>query len=314
MGEYWRDNGPTEIEQTSLTLSDDVALLPAALHKLRAKHGWDAKAERYAIQIGQSAGYVGVLPPQSSRSELVYSPLYWDENADSFQKAMDNLEDPRTRQLLDRVRQYQGLPIAHAKGLVKSSAVISGLLPTPSITSAGGRQEFLFTPVAGVIGLDKQVLDNARAILACVRYGEHFAGKTKIFSPEMILEKLVDRHRGYRIGSHSEIADQYSILVLRGLGTIELDTARPGRYYFHLIPTLENIEAVRLAIDLLRAGEALSDTRIDEDSRGLLFQAGRYEAPLNTIVRYKRQPELGQQIQREITQDINDLLQGAIIP
>jgi hypothetical protein len=59
-----------------------------------------------------------------------------------------------------------------------------------------------------------------------------------------------------------------------------------------LIVTEDNLEAVRLARDLLSWGEPMHDRTGDDQARALLTQTGRYEAPLQTVARTRNQKTL----------------------
>lgn len=52
-----------------------------------------------------------------------------------------------------------------------------------------------------------------------------------------------------------------------------------------LIVTADNLEAVRLARDLLTYGEPLEDRAGDDDARGPLSLKSPYQAPLQTVSR-----------------------------
>ena len=84
------------------------------------------------------------------------------------------------------------LTIADANRIVVE-AMAMGLLPSPQVDSFGGRRRFAFTPYQGQIALtesERAVLQKARAVVACIRYGEHFGTITKVDDPEAIVGAL----------------------------------------------------------------------------------------------------------------------------
>ena len=145
--------------------------------------------------------------------------------------------------------------------------------------SAQGSKRFVFTPLQGVGPLEKCLLEKARAIVSCVRYGQHYAGVTKIFDPVAILLRL---KANKQIGPHSEIKDQY--LLLRKLGVGVIKRARgfiSTRYFFHLIDNEENNRAIDMAIEYLTLGEIVRQDPKEADARQLLLP-GNYSSPTKT--------------------------------
>jgi hypothetical protein len=160
-------------------------------------------------------------------------------------------------------------------------AIKIGCLPTPSVHSSSGLKHFAFTPLEGVGKFEKGLLEKARAILACVRYGQHFASITRIADPLLILGALKTRKR---IGAHSEILKQYALLHKLGVGRISPDRSSPSRYTFHLIDTPENMKALEMAVQYLTIREpSRADSKLDSAKQLLLPGiAGAYGTPAKT--------------------------------
>jgi len=144
------------------------------------------------------------------------------------------------------------------------------------------------------------------AILACVRYGEHFGLITKIRYPKAILDKLLDSP--HVIGPHTEIRKQYALLVGRGIGRIFPDRVLSDRWYFQLIDKEENIKAVKLAKDLLVVGESISDRGFQEELQKILFTPGSYEEALRTLPRLKKPASFSPETHKHILNEIMDVL------
>ncbi|MCK4816756.1 hypothetical protein KA005_13380, partial [bacterium] len=143
-----------------------------------------------------------------------------------------------------------------------------GCIPTPSVNSSAGEKFFVFTPLQGVGKLEKALLEKARAIIACVRYGQHFATVTKIFDPLLILERLQGRKK---IGAHSEILRQYALLHKLGVGKIARDRFHSDRFNFHLIDTEDNMRALELAIQYLTIKEVVKPDSSANKAKQLLL-------------------------------------------
>jgi hypothetical protein len=128
----------------------------------------------------------------------------------------------------------------------------------------------------------KTVLDKALAVIACIRAGENFGGATNARSPYRVLSALMDPNRDYTLGAHSSHARQYQLLFRLQI----VDFIPSGNWVRpKLIVTDDNLEAVRLARDLLTFGEPMLDRAGEHDARELLSLSAPYQTPLQTVAR-----------------------------
>ncbi len=220
------------------------------------------------------------------------------------------------RGVFDQFRNCQGSPLPNGLFVAESGfaatenqslageLVSAGMLLAPQVDSSRGVRHFGFTPHAGIQPEEKTVLEKAMAILACVRYGEYFGSITRIKFPDVILDRI--SRSPYRIGPHSEIRQQYSLLALRGIGKVFPSKTERGRFYFELLPTEENLRAVQLARDLLLAGEAMETKVVDSGAQNLLFASGTYEESTRTIPKVQRQAP----VSRKTKEAINTIVLG----
>jgi hypothetical protein len=278
IGQKWMDIGPSEIERATITVLDDLLIAPQRERDVQKKHNLDAKAFGIIADVGRSGAFYKTYTSPVDGSEVAFSPLYHDENPAALLRLFDKFPNSDVSVILRSIRAYQGKPIDNISDPVLCEAIRTGCIPTPSVDSTGGKKHFAFTPVQGVGKLEKSLLEKARAMVACVRYGQHYAGITRIRYPLLILEKL-RTHR--RLGAHSEILRQYSVLHKLGVGRITTDPRHSGRYVFELIDTDENLRALDLAIQYLTVKEVTkADPRVDEAKQLLL--PGVYGSPTNT--------------------------------
>ena len=222
----------------------------------------------------------------SPSGKLLYSPQYWEEHGDSLAAAVATYGDERIRQTILRVTNKPGLPIGEPvpgdeEGEILNYLCDFGMLPAPVVTSWKGAKSFAFTPLKGITAdpqLEVRLLDKTRAILASVRYGEAFGTITSIADPAKLLKKL--RSTG-RIGPHSEIYDQYKVLVDVGVGRISRDTTFSSRFHLHFIPTDENKAAIDAAIIMLQGGSNVSAAFEDADLHKFAIN-GEYTTPMTS--------------------------------
>lgn len=254
IGEKWRDSNPSDIEKSAITLIDDLMVAPQRERLLISKYGFDNKTFQVIKDVGKTGAFYASYNSPVDGSTIGYSPLYHDENPEKIMKLFERFPSEDVSKKIREIRNYQGLPVETIKDPVLTEAIKMGCIPTPSVNSTSGEKHFAFTPLPGVGKLEKALLEKSRAIISCVRYGQHFAGVTKINEPLDILHALKIRKT---IGSHSEILRQYALLHKLGVGKIAKDRIHTGRYNFHLLDTEDNMRALNLAIQYLTVKEVI---------------------------------------------------------
>lgn len=287
IGERWEDSGPSEIETATLNLLDDLLVAPNRSRTLCKRHSIDSKAFDIIRDVGNSGEYLKVYKSPIDGSDITYSPLYHDENPEKVIELIDAYPDEDVVAILRSIREYQGKPIDSIANPVLLTAISTGCIPTPTVTSTNGSKRFMFTPLQGVGKLEKSQLEKARAIVACVRYGEHFAGITKILYPLAILHRLKDNKQ---VGPHSEIGTQYVLLQKLGVGLIRKAIGYSSRYMFHLLDTDENMRALDMAIQYLTVREIVKDDPNEAGAKQLLLP-GNYASPTKTRMELRSMKE-----------------------
>ena len=325
-GEYFSNSGHSEIEEATILVCDALAQSPTTEEGLKKRLGLEEGDYKIVLDIGKSGKFVEQYNSTKSKESVLYSPMYWVENPDKLENMYELLKkfgSESVYQALKKIKDYQGFPLQvdFLKGNYETlpdemkiivEAIRRGIILAPQVDSLKGRKNFAFTPYVGIAVEEKVILEKAMAILACIRYGEHFGSITKILYPELILDKLLSPP--YRIGSHTEIRMQYAILVGRGVGKIFRDTSKPSKYHFELIPTKENKKAVALAKDLLRVGELLEGKGLSKTLQNVLFYPGSYEEAMRTLPKLKKQARISLETKENISNIMNnimDLVRGA---
>lgn len=303
IGQRWLDSKPSEIEVAALQVVDDLLLSPARERTIVQKLSLDAKAFGIIRDIGDTGDFYKTYRSPEDGSTIAFSPLYHDENPEKLLALIDAFPDEDVTEHLRQIRAKQGQPVEAVADPVLIHAIRTGCLPTPTVTSTAGSKRFMFTPLRGVGKLEKCLLEKARAIVACVRYGEHFAGITRVQYPQLILSALQTRKV---IGPHSEIKDQYVLLQKLGVGRIARDPTHRTRYNFHLYDTDENLKALELAIQYLTVLEVVKGDPKEADARQLLLP-GTYGSPTKTRM------ELRQVKETRLSADSIDKLNHLII-
>ena len=307
IGEKWQGSSPTEIERATLEIIDDLMVAPQREREIIKKHGIDNKAFTLISDVGKSGSFYKNYKSPVDGSSIGYSPLYHDENPEKIMALFDKYPEEDVSGKIRSIRAYQGMPVDAINDPVLMEAIRMGCIPTPSVNSSRGTKHFAFTPLRGVGKLERSLLEKARAIISCVRYGQHFARITRIATPLLILKALV---RKKSIGSHSEILRQYALLHKLGVGIISRDPTSTDRYTFNLLDTPENMRALELAIQYLTIKEPTKEEPKIKKVRQLFLpgMAGIYGSVAKT--RIDLQPVKTTTLSDDSIQQLNHLLIG----
>jgi hypothetical protein len=275
LGVHWTESEPSELDTAAVENLERLASAPTRLSDLGPLVG-DEETMARLLEIGEAAQFLRRLP-LSDGDELIWSPFCAYEQPEALTQLFSSYKEEAIREQFEAVRAYQGLPLDR-RAAVLSDAVGHGILLANTIVGSGGEAAFAFVPYRASPAqrlMEKVVLEKALILLACVRYGQHFA-RHAIHSPSAILRKLRDGaslKATTEAGSQYRTAAQEQILVLESTG---------GSFYtVKLLDTPDNIAAINLAIDLIEYGEPVA-SREDPKQR-LLFTGGQYLTPLMTM-------------------------------
>ncbi|APM40178.1 hypothetical protein [Clostridium kluyveri] len=303
LGKKLKSYNPSEIELKHFEIINNVAELPTKITDLNDILDVSANEMKLFKRIGSNCGYLDTYVSPVDGKDVLYSPIYWDENPEKLFELVDKYSHQEVFNKISAIRSSQGKPVSSiGKDLILSEAVAAGCLPTNSVESAGGRQFFVFTPTIGVKKYEKDIIKKARQIVACVRYGQEFAQITRIKNIMNVLNSLL--RKGY-IGDHSENIYQYGILITMGL-------VYPVKAYYghkiYLNDTQENRKIFQIAIEMLRSGIITNnDINIDADDLQRIFKSDKvFSEELSTISSFKKEiPNDSNTLQK-----IGDILRG----
>lgn len=290
LGEYWKTQDASEIEEATLKILGDLAKSPRSLEDIKVDLNLDDDSLEVIMQVGEDGSFLKSY--QVDGGKILYSPLFWDEKPNELFRVLRKYKLDEIVSTLERVKANQGLPVDPSTDPLLQEAAVAGVLPAPAVSSVGGTKLFAFTPYAGAIPIgqeENQVLDKARSILACVRYGQNFAGASRIKWPRAILETLLDPSRGRQLKAHTEHKYQYSLLAFKQIVQIIPVSSGSEWHYVRLIETPDNIKAMKIALDLLDFGEQMTNKGLDEDARKLLAFKGEYIEPMRALRQAKQQ-------------------------
>lgn len=296
LGDVWRQRDPTEVEEQLVLTVNRLSYSPVPEEELVNELRLDSDSARQLLDIATNSDLVKVLDLTDGR--VLYSPFLGFENPELMGDVFSTHGTDQFQEELAQARRYQGLPIDEQSHPALADAVSRGLILAPSVQKPDGvEQPFASVPYSidpDLFTIRKVVLEKALAILSCVRCGEHFGGATRITNPTRILNALLDPDRDYTVGAHSSARRQY-----RPLFRMQVVEFVPSGNWAatRLIPTEDNLEAVRLARDLIQFGEPLDERLGDErEARVLLEMEGNYRTPIQTVHRRRSQIRMSDRV------------------
>lgn len=286
VGAYIDQSPLNEIESITLDILSRLFKNPVNKDSLRNTLGADKSAFNTTLEIGTASGLI--VDQRSRGRDMLASPLYFSGNLDGLIDLAARGDTPDLHQLLTLIKKSQGMPMST---IIKNSRIADtaistdqvqllqalaedGIIKPPSILRPNQQSEhFVFTPAPGKTRLsaaNREIYEKAMGLAAAVRKGQLLPEAIRIRSPQALLNALEERKR---LRSNTEAAHQYRNLTTLGLG--RLSPSGSGYYTFHLIDVPENIEAVRIARQLLR-GESPEDLEQDTKARLLLNEDESY--------------------------------------
>jgi hypothetical protein len=305
LGSRWQDLGPSDIEQISVDTLQNLLQSPIEEEKLIKTLGM--KSEEYAIlrDVMENGQLIRLQTLEGEK--IVYTPLAVDANPTKYLQWAEKFPSQVSR-ALKILTNHQGLPVSDpiiSGNAALQDAVMTGVLAPVRVLGSTGLQQFLFAPRGGLAVEERIILDKARAILACVRYGQKFAAGRPILYPKRILETLRNNKR-FRRG-HPDLHSQYGVLVEKLIGHPIQESS--GYWNFVINDTPENMKAFDIAISLLEIGESPS-ARINLEARNALLGTANYLSPPSTRARLAKSFKGSPETQAEIIKQLSAIGRG----
>ena len=303
-GDYFKSENESELAKNTVEIIDKLSHFPQKEREIISSLELSPKDYDIIKDIGKSTSLLSTYTSPADSESIIYSPLYWDDNPASIFELQKKYSSDEMFTVLSEIKGYQGISGDHLENGILRSAIELGCFPTLSVNSTSGSKKFVFTPQLGVGKEEKSLLHKARVLLSCVRYGENFAGITKIFAPDRLLNALVGR--GY-LKAHSETLKQYE--SARNCGLVQIIPSGK-KYEVHFVDNDENRKAFAIALEMLTIGEAPKhDESLDAAKKILLPD------PLNHPLQTRTHILSNEPFERSenTVNKINDLIRGVDI-
>jgi len=230
IGDYANTKKFNESEQLAIHILDKLTLAPqhrAALFAVGAEN----KLVNRSLQIGEECGYI--IETRARGKDLVYSPLFFTENADIYNDLVAKSGADSVKRILSILEKYQGWPLsliqnrceingnelsADEIGLLTRLAQDGTVKPPAITTSHNGKNYFMFTPTPGYTKLHpgkKDIFERSMALVAAVRQGQLLPKQFAIRNPYAILKSL--KNTKY-LRANTEANEQYRALMPLRIG------------------------------------------------------------------------------------------------
>lgn len=288
IGDLWLSVNRSPKEEALIYALDTVIQAPTDLAMIEALRALKKPDRDAVLELGANAA---IIDSVDEERRVYYSPLLWDVSPKKLAEFINKADATSFRAVLKKTRAKPGTDFTGAADPLLLQAIMGGILPSYRVTSTGGERVYGFAPYTGRLlrsDEEKTILDKARALVSCLRYGSEAATITRIMNPLWILNAMTDSNRGYRLKPHSELKRQYGMLIGKQLGRI-IQTNN-GRYIFELIPTEDNLQACSIARELLSSGEVIGEK--DPGANAALHLAnGTIDHPLREVkIARKKRP------------------------
>jgi len=305
LGSRWEVLKPSEIERASVEALQGLMQMPIVEAELIQSLGM-GKTEFSILHDVMRDGQL--LRVQTlSGEKIAYTPLAVDNDPTDYLRWSDRFPS-EVSGALKILMEHQGLPVSNplvSGNAALDDAIQTGVLMPVQIDGATGAKEFLFAPRGGLTPQERVILDKARAILACVRYGQMFAAGKRVFSPRLILERL-HHYKRFKRG-HPDLRTQYSLLTVKLIGR-PIDEGG-GRWNFEIYDTDENMKALEVAIDMLEIGETPT-AKIDLAAKNALLGPSGYLGPIPSRARLAESIKGSPETQAEIIKQLSAIGRG----
>jgi hypothetical protein len=308
LGDRLKDLNPSEIEIASLMALAKLYSGPAEKDKLLRSIGLDSTQLSIMVDVMESGLLLATQVVEGQ--PLIYTPLAVDGNPSIYLEWAQKFPS-EVAVIMQLLKEHQGMPLSDPSMTNRSAigaAIDTGVLMPVEINGATGVQSFVFAPHGGLSQEEYIILDKARAILGCVRYGQNFSSGRPIKYPKLILERLRDRKR-FKKG-HPDLMSQYGLLVEKFIGH-PIDVGN-GMWNFEVDDTDENMKALNVALEMLEHGDAPS-AKIDIEAQKALLNPSGYQGPLPTRMKLSKGIKSSPKTRAEIINQMGKLMRGVVL-
>jgi hypothetical protein len=270
VGQAWEMLEPSLIERGAIYILQHTFLAPRTQTEelsLLCKGGLaDSEAES-TLGVTMSFRIVQSFEGGGLDEAVLFNPYIWRSNQEKIAHAIVRLPSEERKFVnasLQKVSKWQAYPLAAlgVKSGLLTTAHSIGLIDLVEVnTSTGDKQKFVFTPHLtthpNVTRLADDLLNDVRAVLACISYGETYSKISRLGGEcrEKTINTLAKLLRDGEAGDATAIGVDYQLLEERGIIIAEPTATWPGGRYKMRLLRPEPVEiALRVVEDSVRSG------------------------------------------------------------
>ena len=274
VADFYESLSPTEEDRGCLLALGMATALPSResdiLHELATLIGEEKGLT--SVSLVKNFKLVDFRSGTGLPETLMFSSRVWTRsigNASNLLSSLDSTDREVILFLVNRVRQYQGIPESilrgeaqeHGAGNLLNLALNIGLLDQTTIVMKGGQKRsfvtspHLYSDLAEEFGED--MCDRVKIFLDSIRNGQHYGERStgRILNPEALLRKL---YNSGTIGPATAILTDYSLSEKAGIVRVTKDRST-GMGYMNLIQR----DTVGKVLEIISTGFTDPGTRMN---------------------------------------------------
>ena len=263
-GAFWESLDPSIVERAAVYVLQHTCALPRLrtdeLMQLTKEGMKDEQAE-HALGVIQSFEIVRSFSGPGLDEPILFNEYVWRKDHKKIAHAIARFDSKQREAVglaITTASKWQGLPLERldADPELITDARSVGLLDIVTVHAADGRaREFAFTPLLTTHPdhpeLADDLLNDVRAVLACVGYGENYSRISRLGGVRRdktinFLRKLL---RNGRAGDATAIGVDYQLLEERGIITVEATPTPPSGRHAMVLLRSEPIEIALRVIE-----------------------------------------------------------------
>lgn len=263
-GRLWESLDPSIVERAAIYVLKHTCALPRLKTdqlSLLSREGIKEEKAEHALGVVQSFEIVRSFSGPGLDEPILFNEYVWRKDHTKIAHAIARLDSDQRQAVelaVSAASKWQGIPVERMGNDLEliTDARSVGLLDIVTVHAADGRsREFAFSPLLTTHPahpeLADDLLNDVRAVLACVGYGENYSRISRLggVRRDKTVNFLRYLLRNGRAGDATAIGVDYQLLEERGIITVEPTSTPPGGRHVMVLLRSEPVEIALRVID-----------------------------------------------------------------